>query len=101
MKFNVYTAVGMNELHRLKIVHRDIKPNNILLQIKPTGEHIYKLSDFGAAKIISEYGEELKSLVGTEEYLYPSMYEAALINRNKPRAFVAASIDLWSLGVTL
>ena len=91
----------MNKLYRLKIVHRDIKPSNILLQIMLNGEHVYKLSDFGAAKMINQYDEELKSLVGSEKYLYLSVYEVALINRNKPREFVAASIDLWSLGVTL
>jgi TANK-binding kinase 1 len=63
-------AAGMNELHELKIVHRDIKPNNILLQILPTGEHVYKLSDFGAARSLEE-DDQFTSICGTEEYLFP------------------------------
>ena len=91
---------GMNELHKLKIVHRDIKPNNILLQILPTGEHVYKLSDFGAAREVEMEDDQFTSICGTEEYLFPDVYERALINRNIQRSF-RAEIDLWSTGVTL
>jgi serine/threonine protein kinase len=90
----------MNELHNLKIVHRDIKPNNILLQILPTGEHIYKLSDFGAAREYQGEDEQFTSLCGTEEYLFPDVYERALIDRTVQKSF-KAGIDLWSTGVTL
>jgi len=55
----------MNELHRLKIVHRDIKPNNILLQIMPNGEHVYKLSDFGAARQVEMEDDQFTSICGT------------------------------------
>lgn len=91
---------GMNELHKLKIVHRDIKPNNILLQILPTGEHVYKLTDFGAARQVEMEDDQFTSICGTEEYLFPDVYERALINRNIQKSF-RAGIDLWSLGVSL
>ncbi|CAF0916400.1 unnamed protein product [Brachionus calyciflorus] len=95
-----HITCGMNELHKLKIVHRDIKPNNILLQILPTGEHVYKLSDFGAARQVEMEDDQFTSICGTEEYLFPDVYERALINRNVQRSF-RAGIDLWSTGVTL
>ena len=90
----------MNELHKLKIVHRDIKPNNILLQILPTGEHVYKLTDFGAARQVEMDDDQFTSICGTEEYLFPDVYERALINKNIQKSF-RAGIDLWSLGVSL
>ena len=43
-------ADGIAQLNKLQITHRDIKPNNILLQILPNGEHVYKLTEFGAAQ---------------------------------------------------
>jgi serine/threonine protein kinase len=66
-------ASGMNEMHKLRIVHRDIKPNNILLQILPTGEHAYKLSDFGAARQVDMEDDQFTSICGTEEYLFPDV----------------------------
>jgi len=52
----------MNELHKLKIVHRDIKPNNNLLQVLPTGEHVYKLTDFGAARQVEMEDDQFTSV---------------------------------------
>ena len=92
-------ANGMHKLHSLKIVHRDIKPNNILLQVLSTGEHVYKLSDFGAARQVDDE-MEFTSICGTEEYLFPDVYERALIDRNVQKTF-RAGIDLWSTGVSL
>ncbi len=90
----------MNELHNLRIVHRDIKPNNILLTILPTGEHIYKLSDFGAARQVEGEDEQFTSICGTEEYLFPDIYDKALVNKNANSLF-RPQIDLWSTGATL
>jgi TANK-binding kinase 1 len=92
-------ADGMRELNRLNIAHRDIKPNNILLTILPHGEHVYKLTDFGAAKEI-ENNEPFASIVGTEEYLYPGLYEKAFYRNASGNKF-NADVDLWSIGVTL
>jgi TANK-binding kinase 1 len=89
----------MIELKRLNIAHRDIKPNNILLSILPHGEHVYKLTDFGAAKEI-DTNEQFTSIVGTEEYLYPGLYEKAFYKSYSRNKF-KAEVDLWSIGVTL
>ena len=49
---------------------------------------MFKLADFGTAR---ELGPEdtFVSLHGTEEYLYPGMYERALVNPSKRNAFSA------------
>ena len=44
--------------------------------------------------------DQFTSICGTEEYLFPDVYERALINRNIQKSF-RAGIDLWSLGVSL
>lgn len=85
------------------IVHRDIKPGNILRYIKDDLSSLYKLTDFGAARELPEDGEFM-SLYGTEEYLHPDLYARALMRHQwldqYPKSF-NASVDLWSLGVTL
>lgn len=99
MKFFKHTVSGMKHLRIHGFLHRDIKPGNILIAHDEDGSTIYKLSDFGTAKPVMEE-EAFQSLVGTEEYLHPQIFQAAFIDKLTPRQFDAAA-DLWSLGATL
>lgn len=58
----------MKHLRDLDIVHRDIKPGNIMKVTSDDGTAIYKLADFGAARELQD-DENFVSLYGTEEYL--------------------------------
>ncbi|XP_055999625.1 serine/threonine-protein kinase TBK1-like isoform X3 [Ostrea edulis] len=92
-------ASGMKYLRQQEIIHRDIKPGNIMRKIDENGRSIYKLTDFGAARKLEEE-ETFTSIYGTEEYLDPNMYERAVLRRNRSQDF-GAVVDLWSLGVTI
>ncbi|KAJ8301456.1 hypothetical protein KUTeg_020443 [Tegillarca granosa] len=81
------------------MVHRDIKPGNIIRFINYDGSSVYKLTDFGAARELEEE-EEFTSIYGTEEYLDPHMFERAVLQKRKDKMF-GANVDLWSLGVTI
>ena len=82
---------GIDYLHQHKIVHRDIKPQNILLQID---EHqiIPKIADFSISKEINNELTSVSATVGTYEYMSPEQL-------GKTDAKLGFSTDIWSFGV--
>ncbi|XP_022913910.2 serine/threonine-protein kinase TBK1 [Onthophagus taurus] len=94
-----HLTAGMKHLRDNNLVHRDLKPGNIMKFICDDGTTVYKLTDFGAARELHE-GQQFASLYGTEEYLHPDMYERAVLRKPVGKTF-GATVDLWSIGVTL
>jgi len=91
----VLVAIGsaLRFVHREGILHRDVKPGNMLLQRndgQPTVDQI-KLADFGIAKLLEAAGSA-RTVVGTPLYMAPEMVSG--------RAYAAAG-DAWALGVCL
>uniref|UniRef100_H3CPA7 Inhibitor of nuclear factor kappa B kinase subunit epsilon n=1 Tax=Tetraodon nigroviridis TaxID=99883 RepID=H3CPA7_TETNG len=89
---------GMNHLRENGVVHRDIKPGNIMRQTGEDGKSVYKLTDFGAARELED-DEKFISIYGTEEYLHPDMYKCAVLRKPHQKSY-GVSVDLWSIGVT-
>ncbi|KAF7693340.1 inhibitor of nuclear factor kappa-B kinase subunit epsilon [Silurus meridionalis] len=89
---------GMNHLRENCVVHRDIKPGNIMRQVGEDGCSVYKLTDFGAARELDD-DEKFMSIYGTEEYLHPDMYERAVLRKPQQKSY-GVTVDLWSIGVT-
>lgn len=94
-----HLTAGMKHLRDNNLVHRDLKPGNIMKFICDDGTIVYKLTDFGAARELQE-DQQFMSLYGTEEYLHPDMYERAVLRKPVGKTF-GATVDLWSIGVTL
>ena len=78
--------------NKLKISHRDIKPQNILV----FDGDIYKLADFGEAKEI-KISKKLNTLRGTELYMSPVLYEGLKNNKTDVKHDSFKS-DVFSLG---
>lgn len=80
---------GINYLHKLNIIHRDIKLENIL--IKEKGGDDIKISDFGMSRIVSRV-HLATTQCGTTEYTAPEVFLM------KP---YGTACDCWSLGILL
>ncbi|XP_035679597.1 serine/threonine-protein kinase pdik1l-B-like [Branchiostoma floridae] len=101
----VQLADAITFLHKNKIVHRDIKPQNVLL----TGNKAFlvlKVVDFGLATVLPspENGANnfdrsyMRSAVGTRFYLSPEIYQSLL---NDQPCRYTPSVDIFSLGLLL
>ena len=86
---------GLIELHNLGIVHKDIKPDNILINLKNLK---IKYIDFGFSCFESDI-DCLNKDRGTPLYMSPEMH--ALATKNKNYTFnILKKADIWSLGMT-
>jgi len=90
---------AVQHAHQKAIIHRDIKPPNVLVTVQD-GKAVPKIIDFGVAKateqrltentVFTEYGQ----LIGTPEYMSPEQAEMTLQD-------IDTRTDVYSLGVLL
>ncbi|CAO4385372.1 unnamed protein product [Caenorhabditis nigoni] len=91
-------ARGYKALYELKIVHRDIKPQNILITYTDASKQIAcaRITDFGIARTLDDENEELCNVAGTFYYMAPEV-GANLLKTCQ----YDSKVDMWSIGCLL
>src|SRR6516162_2041323 len=90
-------AAGLAAVHEQHLVHRDIKPTNIMVRLKEEGSVTAKIIDLGLAKTLDESASEAGisspgAFAGTPEFASPEQFAGVGVDIRS---------DLYSLGVTL
>ncbi len=88
VRISKQVASALNVAHQNNIIHRDIKPHNIMM----TREGNVKLGDFGIAKAISEATMTETKVIGSVHYFSPEQARGAYVDERS---------DIYSLGIIM
>ncbi|MBL9017894.1 MAG: serine/threonine protein kinase [Myxococcales bacterium] len=89
---------GLAAAHSVSVVHRDLKPDNVIVVPTPDGAELVKLLDFGVAKLLNRDDEDLGfqtaagSVIGTPAYMSPEQAGGMPIDHRS---------DIYSLGAIM
>ena len=84
--------LGIKHIHSQNIVHRDVKLENILIDLNNT----IKICDFGIGRILSSPDELLHDQCGTPMYMAPE-----ILSCSKEKGYKGFPVDIWSAGIAL
>ena len=89
--FNIFNQIlrGVDVIHRNKIVHRDLKLENIFVRKQEKQGLVCKIGDFGLARFLEITAN---SNCGTQNYMAPEILQSVPYGQ---------AVDVWSLGVLL
>jgi serine/threonine-protein kinase len=90
LDFAIQMAKGLSCAHRYDIIHRDVKPSNIMI----TDQGLVKIVDFGLAKLSGQATKltQTGSTLGTAGYMSPEQISSGTIDHRS---------DIFSLGIVL
>ncbi|KIW97292.1 uncharacterized protein Z519_02684 [Cladophialophora bantiana CBS 173.52] len=89
--------VAVRFLHDKNIVHRDIKPDNVLMTSLAAGCRVV-LTDLGAARRIESELHRMSSIIGTHEYAAPEILGYERSDLKPEISGYTRAVDMWAVG---
>ncbi|KAK9237289.1 kinase-like domain-containing protein [Lipomyces kononenkoae] len=84
-------TLGIEYLHSQGVVHRDIKPDNLLL----TSDNVLKIVDFGVSEFFERDNDAMSKQAGSPAFMAPELNAVPRVD------YSGRAADIWSMGVTL
>jgi serine/threonine protein kinase len=96
VRMGLHTARGVNAGHRVGVLHRNVKPENLFIELRPEDQMSVRVADFGCVRLASDLGPDAAANEpppGSPDYLAPELLT--------PGAAVDERVDIWGLGAVL
>ena len=96
VRMALHMARGVNAAHRVGVLHRNVKPENLFVELRPEDQMIVRVADFSCVRLASDLGpgappNELPP--GSPDYLAPELLT--------PGTAVDERVDVWGIGAVL
>ena len=95
----IKTAMSLDRLHKAGVLHKDVKPANILIKDRNSWDSA--LCDFGIADIMNAEGKCATLQVRTPVYAAPEVYSDSVTISGVSYIELSAKADFYSLGMTI
>ncbi|KAH7103984.1 kinase-like domain-containing protein [Auriculariales sp. MPI-PUGE-AT-0066] len=89
-RFTRHVLEGLVAIHSRGVIHRDLKPDNILISQHPQRGPVLKIADFGCARLIDSSGAVFSKTWGSLLYSPPDIIMGSCVH--------TPAIDMWSTG---
>lgn len=87
LEIGIDVATGIAFAHAQKILHRDLRPANIIL----TASGVAKVTDFGTSRLLATRDLFARTRIGSPPYMAPEHFKGRAVFQS----------DIWSIGITL
>ncbi|HEV8550756.1 MAG TPA: protein kinase, partial [Polyangiaceae bacterium] len=92
VRMALHAARGVNAAHRVGVLHRNVKPSNLFVELRPDEQMVVRVADFGCLRLAADQGQGAAATdppPGLPDYLAPELLT--------PNGTVDERVDVWGV----